>query len=135
MNILNFALGGLAGGLSGSPFAALTGVPIAMLLSHGSSAAGSAALPVPARDSEIPNLADISSMVNLLAQAAGSQGADAQATGSQSAGATDSSAPLLNLPPLPPMPAPQKPSAVPTDDHGQSNIVFSDGDADGSLIH
>jgi hypothetical protein len=68
-------------------------------------------------------LLDLSSSINALQQAASAQ-------------TTDTSAPpLINPPPLAPMPAPKPAPDVPTDDHGQSNIVFSNADADGALIH
>jgi hypothetical protein len=81
----------------------------------------SSGVPV-SRDSAITDLSSISSAVNLLAQASGTQttgGADAQ----------------LTLPPLPQMPAAASPPSVPTDDHGTSNVVFSDPEAAGDLIH
>jgi len=135
MNILNFALGGLAGS-SASPLALATGLPGTSLFSSGSAGAANAASPLAARDGLISDLPDISSMVNLLQQAAGSQNAGSPTSASQPVDSSVSSqAPLLNLPPLPPMPQPQQPAAVPTDDHGQSNIVFSDADNDGALIH
>jgi hypothetical protein len=80
------------------------------------------------RDAAVADLPALSSSVNLLAQAAST------AASSASAGTSDP-AEQLTLPPLPQMPAPQTPPAVPTDDHGSSNVVFSDPDADGSLIH
>jgi hypothetical protein len=73
------------------------------------------------RDSQIADLSTISTSVNLLQQAASSTATD--------------SADLLQFPTPAPMPAPKAAPAVPTDDHGQSNIVFSDSDADGTLIH
>jgi hypothetical protein len=126
MNLLSLALGGLEAGSPGAPLSSsevstVTSLfsgqsPVTALISQGSS-----------RDSSMSGLLDLSSSVNALQQAAAAQG------GSSSAASSTSEA--LNLPPLPPMPAPAKPPAVPTDDHGQSNIVFSDADSDGALIH
>ncbi len=119
MNLLNVAGSGLAGGLPGSPLTPPAGSFAAPLPSATSTLNGAS---VPARDSAIANISGISASVNLLQQAAAS-------TISVSAG------PNLTIPPLPPMPAPKAAPAVPTDDHGQSNIVFSNQDADGALIH
>jgi hypothetical protein len=81
-----------------------------------------------ARDTAVADLPAVSNSVNLLAQAA-------TASSTTSSSGASSSGEQLTLPPLPQMPAPQAPPAVPTDDHGTSNVVFSDPDADGSLIH
>jgi hypothetical protein len=136
MNLLNVAVGALTS--ANSP---LAGSPVASILLGSTSGTAAA----PARDSLISDLPDVSSTVNLLGQFASSQSSGVsvatdllgQLTGSQASGtSTDGSQePELTLPPLPPMPAPQKPAAVPTDDHGQSNVVFSDSDSDGALIH
>jgi hypothetical protein len=82
-----------------------------------------------ARDRALTGFLEVSSQVNRLFQAVGTL------TGTAGAPADTADAPMPNLPPLAPMPAPKLAPAVPTDDHGQSNIVFSDGDADGALIH
>jgi hypothetical protein len=131
-NLLNFALGGLTGAISGSPLQSLIGSPIQGLTGPGNAsptqgAGGLAGLV--GRDGQMPELGDISSSINLLQQAANSLGASGASAGS------DAGAQQLDLPPLAPMPAPAQPAAVATDDHGQSNIVFSDAGADGSLIH
>lgn len=116
-NFLNFALGGLVGGLAGSPLQSVLRSPLQGLTgSRGTAPLGGAQFSGVAgllsRDSQMPELAGLTSSTNLLAQAASDQ-------------------PLLLLPPLAPMPAPAKAPAVPTDDHGQSNIVFADGATDG----
>jgi hypothetical protein len=135
-NLLNFALGGLTGALSGSPLQSLTGSPLQALsgllgnAANGQTAGGAAA-GVGSRDDQMPELGSISSSINLLQQAASSQGSS---TSGSSADGSSADAGQLQLPPLPAMPAPAQPAAVPTDDHGQSNIVFSDSGADGSLI-
>ena len=132
-NLLNIALGGLTGALSGSPLQSLTGSPLQGLsgllggAANGEPAGGAMAGLV-SRDGQMPELGAISSSINLLQQAAAS-------LGSSSSGGSSADAQQLDLPPLPAMPAPAQPAAVPTDDHGQSNIVFSDSGADGSLIH
>jgi hypothetical protein len=131
-NLLNFALGGLTGALSGSPLQSLTGSPLQGLSGLLGSAAngqptGGALAGLVSRDGQMPELGAISSSINLLQQAASSLGS--------SSGGSSADAQQLDLPPLPAMPAPAQPAAVPTDDHGQSNIVFSDSGADGSLIH
>ncbi len=124
MNLLNAAVGALTGGLAGSPLTALAGPLATPLLQSGSGSNPSA---VASRDSAMPGLSDLSSAINQLGQFASSQ---------TSAASTDSSAEQeLTLPPLPPTPAPQAAPAIPRDDHGQSNVVISDGDADSTLIH
>jgi hypothetical protein len=117
MNIVN---------LIGAPVAAPLNVTAGSTLSGGAATApattSSGTAPTSDRDSQISDLATISSSVNLLGQAASSQSASADE-------------PLLNLPALPAMPAPTPAPPVASDDHGQSNIVFSDPDTDGDLIH
>ena len=130
-NLLNFALGGLTGALSGSPLAPLIGAPLAALTASKTGHATGSASPAtvsatPSRDSQIADLGTMSSSVNLLAQLASAIGGT---------NASAASGEPLSAAPAPPIPAPAKPAAVPTDDHGQSNIVFSDSDVDGSLIH
>ena len=125
MNLLSLALGGLAAGSPGSPLGSST-VSMTTSLFSGQS-------PIPAltadpsnRDRGMSGMLDLSSSVNALQQAASAPSTDSSAALASSA---------LQFPPLPPMPAPAKAPAVPTDDHGQSNIVFSDADGDGTLIH
>jgi hypothetical protein len=89
-------------------------------------ATGGGTSPVPSRDSSVADLASLTASMNLLAAQAASPAAAAQAQTAEAA---------ITLPALPAMPAPQAPAAVPTDDHGASNVVFADADADGSLIH
>ncbi len=107
--------------LEGAASGALLSLPTESAAPAAASAA--AAVPAVSRDAAISDLSDISSSVNLLA---------AQASGTQS---TSDPSLALNLPPLPQMPATQPPPQVPTDDHGTSNVVFSDPDAAGDLIH
>jgi hypothetical protein len=103
--------------------AASSGLPALQAGLLGPAAAtGGAAAPAASRDAAITDLSSISGSVNLLAQASGTQ-----------SGGDPSQA--LTLPPLPQMPAAQPAPQVPTDDHGTSNVVFSDPDAGGDLIH
>ena len=124
MNLLNFALGGLEGGLTNSPLTPLVGIGGALLaggaLPGFSSGAGSAG---GNRDSLVSALPDILSAVNSLSQAAGSA----------SSGGGDMSG-SLQLPSLPQMPAPAQSAPAPTDDNGQSNVVLQDSDADSAFI-
>lgn len=116
-NFLDMTIGSAPGTARtyGSP-AAFPAPPVATVLPTGATTS---------RDAQLADLAERSSSVNLLATAS-----NALAAG----GAGSADAPLLTLPPSPPMPAPAKPAATATDDNGQSNIVFSNADADGSLI-
>lgn len=122
MNVSSLAQGGLSGPSVG-PSMTSSGLAIAALPLSGQSAAAVASS---SRDSAASGLLDLSSAINALGQMASAQGTDTSATLADSA---------LQLPPLPPMPAPAKPPAIPTDDHGQSNVVFSDADDDATLIH
>ena len=70
--------------------------------------------------------------VNALAQAAEAQTSSSATASSVTSATTD---PLAAQPSLPQLPAPQKAPTVPTDDHGQSNVVFSDSGTDGDLVH
>jgi hypothetical protein len=94
--------------------------PITVLLSGAATSFRTTA--ISSRDSAVSSSLDFTPSVDLLQQAAGMQG---------SAGSAEQ--PLLNLPPLAPMPAPKAAPAVPNDDHGQSNIVFSDSDGGTSV--
>jgi len=125
MNLLSLALGGLAAGSPDSPLSS-SAVSAATSLFSGQSPVTALLSNASGRDSGMSGLLDLSSTMNALQQAAAAQGA-----GSSAASGT----PAVDLPPLPQMPAPAKPPDVPTDDHGQSNIVFSDADGDGTLIH
>lgn len=86
---------------------------------------------VPSRDDAIANLASTTGSVNLLAQAAGALGGSGASAGDTSA----SNGLALTLPPLPQMPPTPPDPTAPTGDNGKSNVVFSDPDADGDLIH
>jgi hypothetical protein len=101
-----------------APFSAVAPASASAPLAAGTSPA------VPSRDSSVADLSALTASINLLAQQASGAGVSAQ----------DASA-AIAFPSLPAMPAPQQPAAVPTDDHGSSNVVFADPDADGSLIH
>ena len=125
MNLLSLALGGLAAGSPNSVQTPLAMTPPALSSSPLSSVTGPATQSN--RDSGMSGLLDLSSAMNALQQAASTQGTGTTA-------ASDSTA--LQMPPLPQMPAPAKAPSVATDDHGQSNVVFSDpDDDDGALIH
>jgi len=127
MNVVSPAPGARTAGSATALPAAASRLPAALPLeapAGTATVAGSSA-----RDRALTGFLELSSQVNGLYQAAGAL-ADTAGAPADTAGA-----PMLNLPPLAPMPAPKPAPAVPTDDHGQSNIVFSDGDADGTLIH
>jgi hypothetical protein len=127
MNVLSLALGGLTGGSSGPPLASsILSATAALLAQQAFPAAGASG--ATSRDTAISGELGLSPAINALQQFA-----TAQATGGSNTSA--SSAQALQLPPLPPMPAPAKAPDVPSDDHGQSNIVFSDAGGDGTLIH
>jgi hypothetical protein len=81
------------------------------------------------RDSAMGDLGSISTAVNLLSQLANGSGS---AGGSGSSGSATSQ---LTLPPISAAPQAKAPPAVPTDDNGTSNVVFSDPDASSDLIH
>ncbi len=106
-------------GLGGpaAPFAAVAGPTLA------ATDPAALSMTVPTRDDAMADLSTLSGTVNLLAAAANGGGGSSAASEQ------------LTLPPLPQMPAPKAPAAVPTDDHGVSNVVFSDADVSGDLIH
>jgi hypothetical protein len=120
MNAMRAAPGAPTGG-SPSLFPRLaTDSRPASLLARGSALTDTAA--ASGRDDAAASLLDLPPTLNLLRAAAGVQSSD------------PSEAALLNLPPLAPMPAPKPAPSVPTDDHGQSNIVFSDPDGGSAPI-
>jgi hypothetical protein len=125
MNVLNLAQGLLTGAVPSLLSAVGAGSASTSPASGTSAGAGSL---ITTRDGAMTDLLDASPAVNLLGQAAAALQTEASSSDS-------SQEPLLNLPPLAPMPAPKPAAAVPTDDHGQSNIVFSSPDADGAFVH
>jgi hypothetical protein len=126
MNVLSLASSGLTGASSSSPlFSAAASSTL------GGSAAAALTSALSPRDAAIAGLVDASPALNALQQAAGTL--LGQSTSGQSTASSTNA--LVQLPPLPQAPAAQPAPTVPTDDHGQSNVVFSDADADGALIH
>lgn len=125
MNLLNAAAAMIT-----SPLRPIAGSPIASYLS-GQIGISGGALAVSARDSAISELSCDSTLVNGLQQFASSQTSEAGASAIDSA---------LGAPGVPPMPSPKPAATGPADDHGRSNIVFSntdsdsDADADAALI-
>jgi hypothetical protein len=120
MNAMRAASGAPTGASPTSFLRPATGSQSASLLAGGPARTGTAA--ASGRDDAAASLLDLPPTLNLLRTAAGVQSSD------------PSEAPLLNLPPLAPMPAPKPAPSVPTDDHGQSNIVFSDPDGGSAPI-